>query len=129
MPDMPELYWSPTHGLVEYAAPDEYEPDGVWWRKADGRVSLRHDGHPNGRPSDAVRLVPAAQGDTTEAAIERAARQLSAWNNEAPHDPRFVFYRVSFADPDEDSYISLVRKVATLLASAPAQAGEDGDRG
>lgn len=71
----PDLWWSPEHGLISYAAPDEYNPDGVWWRHDSGRMSLRYVGLPNELPADAVRLVPAAQGDVVEqeAAIQHAA--------------------------------------------------------
>lgn len=47
----PELWWSPSVGLVT-------ERDGVWWRYNLGFTSLRHDGLPNELPADAVRLEP-----------------------------------------------------------------------
>lgn len=50
-----QYWWSPTHGLIK-------EKDGVWWRYEEHLVSLRHDGLPNERPDDAVRLIPAATG-------------------------------------------------------------------
>lgn len=57
----PELWWSPTHGLISYET-QQYEPDGgVWWRHEDRRVSLRRDGFPNALPADAVQLVPVTE--------------------------------------------------------------------
>jgi hypothetical protein len=55
---IPQLWWSPTHGLVTCDTP-EYEEGPVFWRIKTARVSLRHDGFPNELPADAVPLVPA----------------------------------------------------------------------
>jgi hypothetical protein len=53
---VPELYWSPDHGLIE-------REDGTWWHVEKRRTSLSHNGLPNERPADAVRLAP----DTADA--------------------------------------------------------------
>lgn len=53
--DVPELWWSPIHGLVR-------EKDGVWARYEEHTVTLRYYGLPNERPADAVRLILAGQG-------------------------------------------------------------------
>jgi hypothetical protein len=52
---MPELFWSPTHGILTWT--DEGEGEPVWWRYHDTKTSLRYDGHANERPADAVRLL------------------------------------------------------------------------
>lgn len=50
---MPDLYWSPTLGLIE-----RRDEDAAWWRVEGHRTSLRHDGHPDALPADAVPLRP-----------------------------------------------------------------------
>ena len=48
--DVPELWWSPSFGIVTANG------DGVWRYNNESWTTLRHDGHPNQLPFDAVRL-------------------------------------------------------------------------
>jgi hypothetical protein len=59
-PTPPDLWWSPTLGLITHTEPNEFEedPKGVYWQLEAGQTSLRHKGLPNEVPADATPLIP-----------------------------------------------------------------------
>lgn len=53
----PELWWSPTLGLLTVTDNDDDDLNAIVWQVSDNKVSLRHDGLPNEVPADAAPLI------------------------------------------------------------------------